>query len=467
MTSLQNLFVAKLPRNLTDADLEQVFADYKPLSAKIMLDPATGKSKGFGFVLFSSEDEGRVAYEALNKTHVSVLGHSFNLCIFPSKHDGKVALECSNSLYVRNIPHTQTQADVEAFLRQFGNLVYCAMREDHFGEPVWVVYAEYETVDEARAALAKLHNNRTFFKNSAVPILAKHADSDETKKERRKRREMLHGGAHAGGNGSADAHTPGPQVMPGDTAAAVAGGDGVPQPLQPFGGAIPSHQHHHHQVPGTRAEPYAPAPPQHMGMGMGGDYNANLYAPVKTYETTSPLAPPRYGNGTVNASNNNNNNNNNSETLDSAHGSCASIPADFLNVRKSSVNGDSFRSSNCAPLNFTFEAASDAGAIDAQQPTPTSERSYRHNPYAPVSSNNSSAGPSTPHTLSVEPNVTTHYGAQNRFSSLHSRSGSDQLSPNTLASGWTGYNNHYSSHAGNNGYLAPPASTRTGGFFSE
>ncbi|GET90824.1 RNA-binding protein, putative [Leishmania tarentolae] len=188
--SLQNLFVAKLPRNISDADLLHIFGDFGPSSAKIMLDPTTGKSKGFGFVLFEEEERGAKAYKALNRTMARACGHSFTLVIYPSNHNGKIFTEERKALYIRNIPISVEQEKLERFLKTFGNLVYFAMREDHYGNPVWVVYAEYETVEDAKNALAKLHGNSTYFQGSA-PILAKFEDSDDAKKERRRRRDGM------------------------------------------------------------------------------------------------------------------------------------------------------------------------------------------------------------------------------------------------------------------------------------
>ncbi|ORC90857.1 RNA-binding protein [Trypanosoma theileri] len=184
----QNLFVAKLPRNVNDADLEQIFAEYFPISAKVMLDAATGKSKGFGFVLFKTEEEGRKAYEGMNRRQAVTQGHRFHLCVFPSQHSGRSAFYASNALYIRNIPVSVPQHQVEQFLASFGTLLYCAMREDHYGSPVWVVYAEYDCLDCSANALRKLHGKNCYF-NGASAIMAKYADSEETKQERRRRRE--------------------------------------------------------------------------------------------------------------------------------------------------------------------------------------------------------------------------------------------------------------------------------------
>jgi hypothetical protein len=184
---MQNLFVTKLPRNITDADLMQVFIDYKPQSAKVMLDAASGKSKGFGFVLFDTAEQGAVAYEAMNHRHVAVHNHSFTLHIFPSKHDGRTAAVESNALYIRNIPISVTYPEVHSLLSRFGTVTCCSLRPDNHGQAVWVVFAVFDTVRSASDALRVLHGSTTHFQ-STVPILAKFQDSEEAKQERRKRR---------------------------------------------------------------------------------------------------------------------------------------------------------------------------------------------------------------------------------------------------------------------------------------
>lgn len=183
-----NLFVAKLPRNLTDKDLLKVFSEFNPQSAKIMLDAATGKSKGFGFVLFASEEEGKMAYDALFKKHISSHGHSFSLRVFPSKHDGRAATEKKSVLFIRNLPIFLSRAGVEKFLQKFGTLTYCSMREDDHDGKVWVVLAKFDTVENATNALQNIHG-KSFFRQS-VPVIAKYADSDEQKRERRQRKDM-------------------------------------------------------------------------------------------------------------------------------------------------------------------------------------------------------------------------------------------------------------------------------------
>lgn len=187
--SYENLFVTKLPRELTDADLITIFGKYKPQSAKVMLDASSGKSKGFGFVLFETPEAGYNAYKELNQAVVQYRAHSFPLVIYPSKHDGKIANKANRALYIRNIPLTVPQEDVVKFLRSFGNLSYYAMREGSHGNMVWVVYAEYETIEEAENALNLLHGSVQYF-SGGVPLLAKFSDTEDAKKARRLRREQ-------------------------------------------------------------------------------------------------------------------------------------------------------------------------------------------------------------------------------------------------------------------------------------
>jgi RNA recognition motif-containing protein len=66
-----NLFVAGLPYDVDDAELEEIFEKFGPvLSAKIAIDRETGKSRGFGFVSMQNEEDGKQAIELLNDIHL-------------------------------------------------------------------------------------------------------------------------------------------------------------------------------------------------------------------------------------------------------------------------------------------------------------------------------------------------------------------------------------------------------------
>jgi len=61
------LFIGSLPYSTTDDELEQLFAEVGTVvSAKVIFDRESGRSKGFGFVEMSSDDEAKAAVDKLN-----------------------------------------------------------------------------------------------------------------------------------------------------------------------------------------------------------------------------------------------------------------------------------------------------------------------------------------------------------------------------------------------------------------
>lgn len=61
------IFVAGLPYDLDDAELEEIFEKFGTItSAKVVMDRDTGKSKGFGFVEMPNDTEAKEAIEGLN-----------------------------------------------------------------------------------------------------------------------------------------------------------------------------------------------------------------------------------------------------------------------------------------------------------------------------------------------------------------------------------------------------------------
>lgn len=62
-----NIYISNLSYGVSDADLNQLFAEYGEItSSKVITDRETGRSRGFGFVEMSNEEEGRKAIEELN-----------------------------------------------------------------------------------------------------------------------------------------------------------------------------------------------------------------------------------------------------------------------------------------------------------------------------------------------------------------------------------------------------------------
>ena len=63
------LYVGGLPYSVTDDRLEELFAEHGTVeSARVITDRMTARSRGFGFVEMSSQEEAQQAIDKLNGT---------------------------------------------------------------------------------------------------------------------------------------------------------------------------------------------------------------------------------------------------------------------------------------------------------------------------------------------------------------------------------------------------------------
>jgi cold-inducible RNA-binding protein len=68
----KKLYVGNIPYDLTNEDLQDMFKDHgSVLSANIITDKYSGRSKGFGFVEMENDDEAVTAIESLNEKEIN------------------------------------------------------------------------------------------------------------------------------------------------------------------------------------------------------------------------------------------------------------------------------------------------------------------------------------------------------------------------------------------------------------
>lgn len=81
------LFIGNLSFTVTEAELESSFASYGALEeVKVVLDRETGRSRGFGFVTFTTED---AAKSALAQDGKDLNGRDLRVSIAESKPRAK------------------------------------------------------------------------------------------------------------------------------------------------------------------------------------------------------------------------------------------------------------------------------------------------------------------------------------------------------------------------------------------
>jgi RNA recognition motif-containing protein len=67
----KKLYVGNLAYSVSDSDLQRIFEEFGTVvSAQVIMDRDTGRSKGFGFVEMSGDSEAQAAIEGLNSKEV-------------------------------------------------------------------------------------------------------------------------------------------------------------------------------------------------------------------------------------------------------------------------------------------------------------------------------------------------------------------------------------------------------------
>ncbi len=83
----QKLYVGNLSYQVDNTQLEQMFTEFGTVqSAQVVMDRETGRSKGFGFVEMSSEEEGQAAIDALDGKEID--GRSIKVNVAKPRTDG-------------------------------------------------------------------------------------------------------------------------------------------------------------------------------------------------------------------------------------------------------------------------------------------------------------------------------------------------------------------------------------------
>jgi RNA recognition motif-containing protein len=83
---MKNIYVSNLSFRINDEDLKQVFAEYgEIISAKVITDNYSGKSRGFGFVEMKNDEEADKAITELNEAEFD--GKTMSVAIARPKTD--------------------------------------------------------------------------------------------------------------------------------------------------------------------------------------------------------------------------------------------------------------------------------------------------------------------------------------------------------------------------------------------
>jgi len=178
-----NIYIRNLSSTTTDESLYQMCKQYGTIvSAKAMIDIRTNECKGFGFVLYETEEEARKAIEALNKSKYFV---SFARSGTPSSQESYSSrlknLEDSTSMniYISNLPLDVDEKQLTNLFKPHKILSHRILRNED-GVSRGVGFARFSTRAAAQSVIDTFNN--TMLPNSEHPLQLRFADSAAQKR---------------------------------------------------------------------------------------------------------------------------------------------------------------------------------------------------------------------------------------------------------------------------------------------
>ncbi|XP_076902008.1 polyadenylate-binding protein 2-like, partial [Bidens hawaiensis] len=152
-TGIANLFVKNLDLLVTDMKLEEVFGEFgKTLSCKIAKD-VNGKSKGFGFIQFDSEESANNALKALNGTTLD--DKIIYVAKFMKKSERKEPK--FTNVYVKNLDLDITENLLKEKFSEYGNVTSAVIMKDANGGSKRFGFVNFESPHSAKKAIEGLN----------------------------------------------------------------------------------------------------------------------------------------------------------------------------------------------------------------------------------------------------------------------------------------------------------------------
>lgn len=165
-----NVFIKNFGEDFTDDMLRDMFSTYGViLSAKVMMDQNTGKSKGFGFVSFDTHESAARAVESLNATTVS--GRQL-YCARAQKKKERVAelqrrYEAERmerysryqgvNLYVKNLEDEVDDERLRKEFNKFGSITSAKVMVDETGSSRGFGFVCFSSPEEATKAVTEMN----------------------------------------------------------------------------------------------------------------------------------------------------------------------------------------------------------------------------------------------------------------------------------------------------------------------
>lgn len=166
--SRTNLYIRGLNPNTTDKDLVNLCQPYgKIISTKAIVDEATNKCKGYGFVDFESPASAEVAVQALQAQGIQA-------------QMAKQQEQDPTNLYIANLPIYFTETNLENMFKDYGTVISTRILRKPDGISRGVGFCRMECKEKCEQIVNQF--NGKILPGCTDPLLVKFADGGNKKK---------------------------------------------------------------------------------------------------------------------------------------------------------------------------------------------------------------------------------------------------------------------------------------------
>jgi polyadenylate-binding protein len=152
-SGLGNVFVRNLDRKIDNKALYDTFSLFgQILSCKVGTDPA-GKSRGYGFVHYSTEEAARQAIERVNGMQIG--DKTVQVTSFIKRGERDTSGAHFTNLYAKNFPQDWDEAKIQEVFGQFGTITSTCMMNDAIDRKF--CFVNFEKSECAKKALEMLN----------------------------------------------------------------------------------------------------------------------------------------------------------------------------------------------------------------------------------------------------------------------------------------------------------------------
>jgi len=149
-----NIYVRNLDKSIDNKALYDTFSLFgNILSCKVAAD-ATGKSYGYGFVHYETEESATQSIQRVNGMQIG--GKTVEVSQFVKRGDrDKPNVDNYTNLYVKNFPDSWDEAKINSEFGEFGTVTSMALRDDNKGRKF--AFVNFETTEQAKACVEAMH----------------------------------------------------------------------------------------------------------------------------------------------------------------------------------------------------------------------------------------------------------------------------------------------------------------------